>query len=76
MLELQKLGNVDDEEAYRTWNMGIGMMMVVDGSQTKEAIEIARKHNVPAQIIGEITSEPGIQVVSQGYFKKGLQLSF
>ncbi len=76
MLGLQKLGNVDDAEAYCTWNMGVGMMMVVDESEVKEVIEIARRHNIPAQVVGEITTEPGIKLVSQGYFGRGLTLEF
>ena len=76
MLKLQKLGNVGDDEAYRTWNMGIGMMLIVDESESREVIETARKFNIPAQIIGEVTSDPGITIVSQGYFGKGLKLEF
>lgn len=76
MLALQKLGNVDDAEAYQTWNMGVGMMMVVDESEVREVIEIARRHNIPAQVVGEVTSEPGIKLVSQGYFGRGLTLEF
>jgi phosphoribosylformylglycinamidine cyclo-ligase len=76
MLGLQKLGNVDDSEAYRTWNMGIGMMLIVDDSETAEVIAIARKHSIPAQVIGEITTEPGIRIVSQGYFERGRTLEF
>jgi phosphoribosylformylglycinamidine cyclo-ligase len=76
MLALQKLGNVGDDEAYKTWNMGIGMMLIVDESQAKEVTAIARKHNIPAQVIGEITSDPGITIVSQGHFGRGLKMEF
>ncbi len=76
MLALQKLGNVEDSEAYRTWNMGIGMMIVVDPSETNEVIAIARKHNIPAQVMGEITEKPGISIVSQGHFGRGLTLEY
>lgn len=76
MLALQKLGNVGDDEAYRTWNMGIGMMLIVDESEVREVIETARKHNIPAQIIGEVTPNPGITIVSQGHFGRGLKLEF
>lgn len=76
MLKLQKLGNVGDDEAYRAWNMGIGMMLIVNESQVKEVIEIARKHNIPAQTIGHVTEDPGISIVSQGHFGRGLTLEF
>lgn len=76
MLALQKLGNVEDEEAYRTWNMGIGMMIIVDESETREVIATARKFNIPAQVMGEVVSQPGIHLLSQGYFKRGMLLEF
>lgn len=76
MLALQKLGNVEDAEAYKTWNMGIGMMIVVDASEANEVVAIARKHNIPAQIMGEITPKPGITIVSQGHFGRGLKIEF
>ena len=76
MLALQKLGNVEDAEAYKTWNMGVGMIIVVEESQANEVIAIARKHNIPAQVMGEVTEKPGITIVSQGYFGRGLKLEF
>jgi phosphoribosylformylglycinamidine cyclo-ligase len=76
MLSLQKMGGVEDEEAYKTWNMGIGLMIIVDESQASEVISIARKHSIPAQVMGEVTSKPGISVVSQGYFQRGRTLEF
>jgi len=76
MLALQKLGNVGDEEAYRAWNMGIGMMLIVDPSEAREVISIARKNNIVAQVMGEITKDPGISIVSEGHFGNGLTLEF
>lgn len=34
MLELQKLGEVNDMEAYNTWNMGVGMLLVTDDPES------------------------------------------
>jgi phosphoribosylformylglycinamidine cyclo-ligase len=76
MLALQKLGNVEDREAYRAWNMGVGMMLIVAPDETSKVSAIARKHNIPAQIIGEVTEKPGITVVSQGHFGRGLKLEY
>lgn len=76
MLALQKAGNVDDEEVYTTWNMGVGMALIVDESEANEVIAIARKHSIPAQVIGEVTDKPGVELVSQGYFKRGRTLEF
>lgn len=53
MLKLMELGNVSREEAYRTWNMGIGMILI--SNDTEKIIEICKNHNIQAEIIGEVT---------------------
>lgn len=64
---VQELGNVSDEEAYRTWNMGQGMALITP--QPEEAIKIAEAHGLEAKIIGEITESPEIVVSNQGLNK-------
>lgn len=72
MLHCQKLGNVSDREAYRTWHMGQGMVIVTPEPQ--KAIEIARSHKIKAKIIGEVTKEKGMTIASQGYFKNNNEI--
>lgn len=60
MQKLQEIGGVADAEAYKSWNMGTGMMLVMDASQVDEAIRIAGSHGIHAQVIGEVTAEAGI----------------
>ena len=51
MLELEKRGNVDRKEMFGTFNMGVGMVIVVDPAAAEKALEL-----VPdAYVIGEIT---------------------
>jgi phosphoribosylformylglycinamidine cyclo-ligase len=64
MLHCQELGNVTDREAYRTWNMGQGMVVVTPDQET--AIKIAQEHGVEAKVIGKITKRPGIKLASKG----------
>lgn len=72
---VQELGNVSDEEAYQTWNMGQGMALITPDSD--KAIEIATKHGLEAKVIGEITQEPEIVIANQGLNKsKKAQLIF
>lgn len=75
MLELQKLGNVSDREAYRSWNMGMGMLVITRDVSTLE--KTMKKHKIPMQVIGTVTKEPDIQLVSRGAQqpKKVLQFS-
>lgn len=66
MLKIQELGQVDDYEAYQTWNMGIGMMLITN--ETEQTLQILKEQGLKAQIIGEITANPQIQLKSQGFF--------
>jgi phosphoribosylformylglycinamidine cyclo-ligase len=75
MLHCQKLGRVDDEEAYRTWNMGNGMLIITD--QPEQIMRMAADHAVEANIAGEVTRQRGIRITNKGYFsEKTLQLDF
>ena len=59
---LQQLGNLADQEAYRTFNMGIGLIMIVAPDQVeriKEALQIFSSY--PIYNIGQVV--PGEQTV-------------
>ncbi len=51
MLELEKRGNIERVEMYGTFNMGVGMVVVVDPSEAAKVLEILGD----AYEIGEIT---------------------
>lgn len=53
---LQKAGNVERDEMYRTFNMGIGMVLAVAGNQAEEIIDRLQGLGDPAWIIGTITA--------------------
>ena len=53
---LQKAGNVERDEMYRTFNMGIGMVLVVPESQTEEMIDRLKGLGESAWVIGEIAA--------------------
>lgn len=57
-----------DYELYRTFNMGVGMCIVVDRSNADSIFSIARKYRIPAKTIGRIV--PGKDVVLQKGGKK------
>jgi phosphoribosylformylglycinamidine cyclo-ligase len=64
---LQEHGPVSDYEAYRVWNMGQGMLLITP--QPDAALAVASQHGITAQVIGTISSQPGIRLHSQGYFR-------
>ncbi|MBI2051250.1 hypothetical protein HYT33_00640 [Candidatus Roizmanbacteria bacterium] len=74
MRYVQKLGKVSDDEAYRTWNMGQGMIIIT--SDPEEVMYVAAEHEIESQIIGEIVKEPGIRIKSRGASTPGRELSF
>jgi phosphoribosylformylglycinamidine cyclo-ligase len=54
---LQRLGNVNDEEMFRVFNMGIGLVLIVaDYYADAMTRYISQEVKVPAWIIGEVVS--------------------
>ncbi len=57
--ELQHLGKIDEKEMFRTFNMGIGMVVVVRDAAKMDIVRAFSRHGVKAAIIGEIVSGVG-----------------
>jgi len=53
---LQSNGNITDEEMYRTFNCGIGMVIVVDSNDVDTAITCLNNEGLETSIIGTIES--------------------
>ncbi len=60
---LQQLGSVTQDEMYRTFNMGIGMIAVIPADQVKKAKAILNRANERHCIIGRIVSKGTRKVV-------------
>ena len=65
--EIQEMGEVTDEEAYKTWNMGNGMMLVVAPRDVEKILELV---SIEAQVVGEIIEEKKIILNSKGLNQK------
>lgn len=63
-LDIQEAGNVDEEEMYRTFNMGVGFVIVASKDTAENAIEACRKHGVNANIIGRVVEGRGVKLVT------------
>ena len=51
---IQRRGNVDDREIYRTLNMGIGMVLAVSKRDAKRAVRILGDNGVKSYAIGTV----------------------
>lgn len=51
---IKERGNVDDREMYRTFNMGIGMVLVLGKSDIGRAQGILSKHGFKSYVIGKV----------------------
>ncbi len=58
---LQKTGGIPERDMFNTYNMGVGMSVVVAAEQADEALRVLRDNGEAAYAIGEIVeSEEGV----------------
>ena len=74
MLHVQKIGNVSDKEAYKTWNMGQGLIII--SPEPEKVIYFSEKNNTESKKIGYVVREPKIRINSKGAFSSGTELVF
>ncbi len=58
--ELQRIGDIDTAEMFRTFNMGIGMTLVVPPAEVDALNDLLLEHGHPSVQIGEITAGTGV----------------
>ena len=51
---VQEEGEISDEEMYRTFNMGIGMVLIVRPDKTEKIIGELKQSNFPSYLIGRV----------------------
>ncbi|MEA2053849.1 MAG: phosphoribosylformylglycinamidine cyclo-ligase [Candidatus Thermoplasmatota archaeon] len=62
---MQELGNISDEEMYQTFNMGMGMAIVVSLNDANNALAILKKNSeMEAKIVGKVKKGKGVEVPS------------
>jgi phosphoribosylformylglycinamidine cyclo-ligase len=60
---LRDKGGVDESELYQVFNMGIGMVIIVDGGKADTLLRFIRRRGQPAWVIGEIRRGSGLSRV-------------
>ena len=51
---IAKTGNIPERDMFNTYNMGVGMSIVVPAAEVETALEILRAHGEDAYVIGQI----------------------
>ncbi len=64
---IQELGNVPENEMYRTFNMGIGLCIVAGREDAEKIVEICKKHGTEAKIIGSVVKEKGVAIKGRDF---------
>ena len=58
---IESVGGIPERDMYNTFNMGVGMSVVVDKADVDTAISVLREGGIDAYVIGEIIeSEDGV----------------
>ena len=60
---LEKWGGVPHREMFNIFNMGIGMVIVLDASEADKAIEILDSYGEKASVIGKVTDTEGVNII-------------
>jgi len=64
---IREMGPVSGKEMLRTFNLGVGMAVIVPKDQAEAAVRHLNGLGQPAWIIGQVVAgEPGVEVVGYG----------
>lgn len=68
--QIQKDGNIDVKEMYRTFNMGIGFCIILPKANVDKTISIIEKYKIKVYQIGEVDSKGNGNVIGKVGNKK------
>ena len=60
---IAKTGNIPERDMFNTYNMGVGMTIVVPAAQVQTALDILTAHGEDAYVIGTITKNDEEKVI-------------
>ena len=64
---LQKHGNIDDKEMYQTFNMGMGLAIIVSKDNVDQTVKILKKYSdSEVKIVGRIVKGAGVEQTNLG----------
>lgn len=59
---LQKVGGIPERDMFNTFNMGVGMCIIVENKDAERAVEILRANGEDAYIMGETVRGEGVEI--------------
>ena len=59
---IQEVGNIPERDMFNTFNMGVGMVLVVDREDSEEAIRILKENGQDAYMLGEVVEGDGVSL--------------
>ncbi|MBR5228296.1 MAG: phosphoribosylformylglycinamidine cyclo-ligase [Firmicutes bacterium] len=63
---IQKCGNIEEKEMFSTFNMGIGMMFVVDAADADAIVSALQAAGEKPSVIGKIVKGEGVKIYKDG----------
>lgn len=60
---IQKIGNISEHDMFNTFNMGVGMSIVVPANEVETALEILTENGENPYVIGEITENSDSKII-------------
>ena len=60
---IAKVGGIDERDMFNTFNMGVGMSLVVPAEDVEKSLEILRAHGEDPYVIGEIVESADSRIL-------------
>lgn len=59
---LSRHADASEVDMFRTFNMGLGMVLVTSAGDAEEIVGLAGRHGFEAVVVGHVTDEPGVDL--------------
>ncbi|MBR2030418.1 MAG: phosphoribosylformylglycinamidine cyclo-ligase, partial [Clostridia bacterium] len=60
---LQQKGNIPERDMYNTYNMGVGMALIVSKETADKAIATLKDNGIDAYVIGEMVANNDTKII-------------
>ena len=60
---IERLGEIEHSEMYNIFNMGVGMVLIIDKDEEEKALQILSKHGYNPKTIGQVTNNKGVEII-------------